>query len=467
MIRKRFTYDESVCRKCLTDEEDIAVIRDLAMFMPVIADLMDSNIFLDCPTDDPDMALCVAEAFPAGGDPLYSNCPVGYDCPRENEPAALRTLSLGVIGRDVRGVSQEMFPILQVTVPVFGKDPKKPIGVLIKEHSPDEQEKAEQKLAFIQKSASGFTDAVYGLNYQDFNIPDEVREAIVTFDANGIVTYRSMGAVKLYRNLGYQEDILGMSFENVVLTDHTFAECESGIYELIPVSVGSYDLEIKYSTTGGGEKDRLCMLVHDVTGEDEARKKLRLQSFLISEMNHRIKNNLQMVASLLNLQANSIYDESIRQMFYESINRVQSIAEVHNQLSLANSESAEMMALSSSICTNISKLAELEYSVEGEECYLPAEKASAYGLVINELIQNVIKHAEPPAGEKKRAWVIINPGMRYVNVEVRDNGKGFPEVLEKNLGLQLVFRLVNENLGGKIEITNGENGSVLSIVFPK
>ena len=79
----------------------------------------------------------------------------------------------------------------------------------------------------------------------------------------------------------------------------------------------------------------------------------------------------------------------------------------------------------------------------------------------------MIKHAEPPAGEKKRALIQINPGMRYVNVEVRDNGKGFPDVLVKNLGLQLVYRLVNENLGGKLEIINGETGSVLSLVFPK
>lgn len=467
MMRKRFTYDESVCRRCLTDEDDIKTIRDLAMHMPVIADLMDGNIFLDCPTEDPDMALCVAEAFPAGEDPLYLNCPVGCDCPREKEPAALRTLSLGVISRDVLGVSQEMFPILQVTVPVFGKDPKKPIGVLIKERSPDEQQKAEQKLAFIQKSASSFTDAVYGLSYQDFNIPDDIREGVIIFDEKGIVTYRSLGAVKLYRNLGYREDLLGMAFENVVLTGDTFAQCVEGIYELREVSVGGYVLEVKYSNTGGDVHDQVCMLIHDVTGEDEARKKLRLQSFLISEMNHRIKNNLQMVASLLNLQAGSIADESIRQMFYESINRVRAISEVHNQLSLVDSESAEMMDLTLSVCSNISKLAELEYSVSGEACYISAEKASAYGLVINELVQNVIKHAEPPAGEKKRAWIKIQPGMRYVNVEVRDNGKGFPDVLVKNLGLQLVYRLVNENLGGKLEITNGEVGSVLSLVFPK
>lgn len=261
MTRKRFTYDESVCRKCLQDEEDIKIIRDLAMNMPLIADLMDGNIFLDCPTEDPDLALCVAEAFPAGEDPLYSNCPVGCDCPREKEPAALRTLSLGVIGRDVLGVSQEMFPILQVTVPVFGKNPEKPIGVLIKECSPDEQQKAEQKLAFIQKSASSFTDAVYGLNYQDFNIPDDIREAVIIFDEKGIVTYRNLGAVKLYRNLGYREDLLGMAFENVVLTEDTFSRCVEGIYELREVSVGGHALEIKYSSNEGNRHNRVCMYV--------------------------------------------------------------------------------------------------------------------------------------------------------------------------------------------------------------
>lgn len=467
MTRKRFTYDESVCRRCLTDEDNIRVIRELAMYMPVIADLMDGNIFLDCPTEDPDTALCVAEAFPVGEDPLYLKCPVGCDCPRGKEPAALRTLSLGVISRDVLGVSQEMFPILQVTVPIFGKDPKKPIGVLIKERSPDEQQKAEQKLAFIQKSASSYTDAVYGLSLQDLNIPDDIREAVILFDKEGVVTYRSLGAVKLYRNLGYREDLLGMSFENVVLTGDTFAQCVEGIYELREVSVGGYVLEVKYSNIGGDAYDRVCMLIHDVTGENEERKKLRLQSFLISEMNHRLKNNLQMVASLLNLQANSIEDESIRHMFYESINRVRAISEVHNQLSIINSESAEMLGLTLSVCSNISKLAELEYSVTGEECYISAEKASAYGLVINELVQNVIKHVQPPAGEKRRAWIKISPGVRYVNVEVRDNGKGFPDVLVKNLGLQLVYRLVNENLGGKLEIIKGEAGSVLSLVFPK
>lgn len=466
MTRKRFTYDETVCRKCLADEEDIRVIRDLAMQLPLIADLMDGNVFLDCPTDNPDVALCVAEAFPAGEDPLYQNCPVGCVCPREKEPAALRTLSLGVISRDVLGVSQEMFPIQQVTVPVFGKKGKKPIGVLIRECPPGEQQKAQQKLAFIQKSATSFTDAVYGLNYQDFNIPDEVREAVIIFDEKGIVTYRSLGAVKLYRNLGYQEDLLGMSFENVTLTGDTFLQCMEGIYKLREVSVGGYALEVKYSNTGGGAYDRLCMLIHDVTGEDETRRKLRLQSFLISEMNHRIKNNLQMVASLLNLQANNICDPSIRQMFYESINRVRSIAEVHNQLSLLDGESVEIAALSRSICANMTKLADLEYTVSGEECYISAEKAAAYGLVVNELVQNVLKHAEPPAGEKKQVVIEIDPGTQYINVHVTDNGKGFPDMPVKNLGLQLVHRLVGENLAGKLEITNQGGKTVISLVFP-
>ena len=467
MIRERFTYDEEICRKCLDDEDDIAVIRDLAANLPMFADLMRVNIFIDCLTKEKDKALVIAEAFPLDEDPLYQYSVVGKDVLEENEPGVLRALRLGVISRGTLGLSQEMFPIRQISVPIFGKDKEHPIGVLIRESSADDQQRAEEKLAFIQEASSSFTDALYNLELKNFDIAGQIREGIILFDKNGKVTYYNRGASVLYKRMGYEGTLMGRSFEDVALTDDgedraAFLESSFTVRE---VSLHDLDLEVRYARNKKSQEDQICMLIRDVTGEKESEKRDRLQSFLVNEMNHRIKNNLQTVASILSLQSRSIQDPAAKQIFSESVNRIQSIAEVHNQLSKTGRESVDVLMLVERICENVAGMAGMDYEIMGKSAEISAAKASALGLIINELVQNVVKHAVPKDGERKKVTVEVGCCFDQINVNIWDNGSGFKPGAERNLGLMLVERLVREPLHGNLEIKNSEKNSVITLEF--
>lgn len=467
MIRRRFSYDEELCRKYVQHEEDVAVISKLAENLPMFAELLGVNVFIDCPTEDPDVAIVVAEAFPQEEDPLYENSVLGYKALRENEPGALRTLSMGVITKGAMGFSQELFPIRQVCVPIFGKEKNKPIGVLIRESRGDSEQRAEEKLAFIQEASSSFTDAVYSLSLKEFDVSSQMREGIVLFDDHGRVTYYNRGAAALYQKLECRKNLMGASFEEIALTGDTFESYLESPYEVREVVTHECTFEIRYTQNRREQKDKLCMLIRDVTEKKKYEKELRLQTFLVSEMNHRIKNNLQTVASILNIQSHGIQDPEIRQMFFESVNRIRSIAEVHNQLSLTKSEEAELVSLTKRICVNVAVVAEMDYHVSGEEVTISAGKASALGLIINELVQNVAKHACPPNGGRKAVWIDFGLCGNLINVDIRDNGAGFVPGAGKNLGLMLVERLLKEPLGGKMEIKNYAENTIISLEFPR
>jgi two-component sensor histidine kinase len=462
----RYSFDEKLCREYLTREGDVTIIRDIAKQLPLISDILDGDVFIDCPTGNLDLAIVVAEATPHGKKPLYSECPVGKLAWRDNEPAALRTLYSGITGRDIRGTSQESFPIQQVTVPIWGSLPS-PIGVLIREFGVNAEHTAERKLELIESASSGFTDAVYSLWSQNVNFSEVLSEAVLLFDKDGIVTYCNKEATKLYRRLGYREPLIGMNFGNVVLSEEQFHECIKKVYELKEITMGNLSLEVKFfrQEEKKGEDIGLCMIVHDVTGIKSKERQLRFQSFVINEMNHRIKNNLQMVASVLGIQSLTIDDKTVKQMFNESISRVLSIAAVHDALAISETEKIEIKPLIERICCNIANLTLLKYEINGTSIVISAEKASAFGLVINELVQNVVKHVQPPKNEDKRVVITIIPGNKYITVEISDNGTGFPESPIRGLGLQLVQRLVTEVLAGKIDINNGKRGSIICLTF--
>lgn len=343
-------------------------------------------------------------------------------------------------------------------MPVFGAE-RKVIGVLIREYRAE----AEEKLAFLESASSGMGDAMYHLWEQDFGLSDKISEAVIIADRYGIVHYCNQEAEKIYHRMGHEGIFLGQNIAKLKLSMEQFPECDT--VEAKPLSIGNSIFEIKYFYRK--ERKDICLILHDVTNEKQFERRLRMQSFLTSEMNHRIKNNLQTVASLLNIQSYKITDEDVKQMFQESVNRVLSIAEVHNALSVSETEKIEMLALIEKICYNITRMLPVKYKVTGDVVYLSASKASTFGLVVNELVQNVVKHARPVGNVTKSVTIDVKNGNQNVNVEIYDNGGGIKEDTSQGIGLQIVKRLVTESLSGEIGMYNKEMGVSVNLSFPK
>ncbi|HTL88822.1 MAG TPA: PAS domain S-box protein [Leptolyngbya sp.] len=211
--------------------------------------------------------------------------------------------------------------------------------------------------------------------------------------------------------------------------------------------------------------------------EDQIRASLQEKEVMLKEIHHRVKNNLQVVSSLLKLQAGYIEDKRIVEVFKESQNRVSAMALIHEKLyqsaDLAKTDFSEYihslaMALFRSYSAN-SRSIKLDLDIP--EVRLSIDTAIPCGLIINELISNSLKYAFP-SGEVGNIYIQLqaqddaNESTRYQLI-VRDNGRGFPPNLNfrttKSLGLQLVCTLTRQ-LRGEIDLSS-ESGVQFTISF--
>ena len=202
----------------------------------------------------------------------------------------------------------------------------------------------------------------------------------------------------------------------------------------------------------------------------ELEKQNNIIQTLLKELNHRVKNNLQLVSSLLNLQLNNLKDPSAKKALEESKNRIISMALLHRMLYKEGNEmkvdmTAYIRELADYLKSSILNLSEKDiFEINVKSFFLPLEKSVSIGLILNELITNAIKHGFTNSVTKK---LLVNATVNSNNVmvlEVADNGKGFPEgfSFEKNsnFGLELVSSLVKQ-LSGTIEIQKNDMNRVI------
>ncbi|MBP7693199.1 MAG: PAS domain-containing protein, partial [Anaerolineales bacterium] len=208
--------------------------------------------------------------------------------------------------------------------------------------------------------------------------------------------------------------------------------------------------------------------------EDQLRVSLREKEVMLKEIHHRVKNNLQVVSSLLNLQARAVSDPQALEVLRDSQNRVRSMALVHEKLyrspDLARIDLAEYtQSLASQLLrTYAAQAGRVTLRVEAAGCWLDVDTAVPCGLIINELVSNALKHAFPGdrAGEIVVALRPAGPGR--VELRVADDGVGFPSEVDfqatASLGLQLVNSLAAQ-IDGVITL-NQAAGTAFRIEFP-
>jgi signal transduction protein with GAF and PtsI domain len=173
---------------------------------------------------------------------------------------------------------------------------------------------------------------------------------------------------------------------------------------------------------------------------------------IVREMHHRIKNNLQNVAMLLRLQMSTERPVSAQEVLNESINRILSIAAVHEVLSQRGFRLVDIVEVLSrvgrAVVQNMRRPGlDVQFVVEGDEVALPSQAATSLALVVNELIQNAMEHAFLDRSQGQIV-VSLHRSADELVVEVRDDGVGLPSSLSRHLGLEIVETLVCEDLHG-------------------
>lgn len=453
------------------EQEDILKLEKLNEFLPIIADLVKADVFIDCLTRDPNVAVVVSEAKPPIGQSMYKHTVVGEFALRENEPAALRTLQIGMETRDLKAITQESKMVKQNVVPIKN-DNGKVIAVLIMEKDITNDVNQNKNMVILSETAEQLSQTLLNLhNNNEKNIIYHLNDAILMFDENAISTYANPVAEKLYKELGYKDEIVGMNFENLVLNGTHFNKIVQGKeHKVSEIEVGKFCLQVKYAVTGRRDKSLgIIMLIKDITEVKEKDKELILKSVAIREIHHRVKNNLQTVASLLRLQSRRVENKVAKKMFRESISRILSIAITHEVLARNGLDDVDIKTILCKIKKSIVSYGfeasgNITVDIQGDSFMVNSEKATSIALVVNELLQNSLEHGFCNR-QSGQIQIVIQQGIMYSNISILDNGQGFDiqDMENDNLGLNIVRSIVKEKLNGNIKIESNVQGT--KVVF--
>jgi PAS domain S-box-containing protein len=456
-------------------DSDINILQDMEKYLQTISNLVKADIFIDCLTRESGTAIVVSEAKPSNSTSLYKGSVAGQFALMKNEPAALRTLQIGMGTSDLKAVTQEDKVVKQNTVPIKNSQDAV-IGVLIMERDITEDLSKNRNMEILSETTEQLSQTLMNLNNPqfsstvDFNL---INDGIIIFDRYGISTYANHIAEEIYVKFGYKDRIIGMKFHNLALSKTRFCEIlkenNSVYYE---VSMGKFSLQIKYAVL---KKNRsiygVVMLIKDITDIKEKEKQLILKAVAIREIHHRVKNNLQTIASILRLQSRRINNEEARRAFNESIGRILSIAATHEVLSQNGIDDVDIKTILSKIKDNaLRNFAQYNKKIDirlvGDSFHVNSDKATSIAIVLNELLENCLQHAfvNRASGYIE---IVIKKGIMYSNISVIDSGEGFDVNLIRNesLGLDIVKSIVKDKLNGDIDIESNDNGTKAVLGF--
>jgi two-component sensor histidine kinase len=307
-----------------------------------------------------------------------------------------------------------------------------------------------------------------------------VGDGVVLLDRGARVEYASPNAVNALHRMGMYANTEGMRLDELGIDgqaiDLAFSTRKPVTEEIerrpdVIVLLRCIPLLEEAKTTGG------LVLMRDVTDLRRRDRLLVTMDATIREVHHRVKNNLQTISSLLRLQARRLDEGAGRTALEDAERRIRSIALVHEILSRETGDQVDF----NEIVRQLVRMAEegvfaseqqVRFRVNGEAGDLPAALATPLGVVLTELLQNAAEHAFPPdrwTGDEARVDVLLHNNSKDLEVQVRDNGVGWPEQFSidtsDSLGLSIVRSLVTSQLGGTLSQRN-DAGAVTELRIP-
>jgi two-component sensor histidine kinase len=207
--------------------------------------------------------------------------------------------------------------------------------------------------------------------------------------------------------------------------------------------------------------------------EDRIHAQLREKEVLLREVHHRVKNNLQIVSSLLHLQSAASQDPGVAKLFEDSRRRVQAMASVHDILYQSPDLGHVAIApyfeklVSALRATHLQIGRDIQVLTQVSVPHLDLQSAAPCGLIVSELVTNAFKYAFEGRESGTVRVMLHEAAPGQLRLTVQDDGRGMPEDASQateGFGLRLV-RLLAEQIGGTLEISSGP-GTELSVSFP-
>lgn len=300
-----------------------------------------------------------------------------------------------------------------------------------------------------------------------------VGDGVIRLDRQGEVVYASPNAVSALRRLGLATDVVGVDLASLVIRLlQRRGASDAAVVELVRGKVaGRSDIEAPGSTVllrslpllnRMGTSDGALLLLRDTTDIRRRERALLSKDATIREIHHRVKNNLQTVASLLRLQSRRSQDDAVRAALADAQMRVAAIAVVHEALSAGeNADLGESVDFDQIVRALFAVAVEdprsgFRLERHGDAGQLPAEVATPLAMCVSELIHNAVQHS---GGTFVEVRAVREPGS--LRIEIRDDGRGVDRatLAEPGLGLQIVTSLAETELDGSFEFAEDPYGT--------
>ncbi len=472
--------------------EDVTLLHKICEGLDLLADVSHADLLVYVKSDD--RALVIAQARPTSVPPLYPQSLVGRSFSRQEAPTIHRALFGGRMAHGIKGQLIRGAPTLLETLPLYNSQ-REMIAVLTTEMNLLEYERRRKKNPIFREAITRLFHELLAGRLEGADQLGRLGEhhATLVIDDHARIIYMSSLAEQLYRKLGYTTSLLGRRLSELDTTEHICfkaierARClEQRIEEhnliwikrAIPLPPPPRRSLLRRLLGRDHRVGSAIVLIEDITEEQRKEQALRIKSALIREIHHRVKNNLQTIAALLRMQARRTGSPEVLDMLKQSINRILSIALVHEFLSKEESpEEANFISIREVTQRILSEVTQgildpvksIRILLDGADFRLPPQQATSCALVINELLQNAVEHGFETKNEGT-IQVTLQDQDGLLVIEVVDTGQGLPSNFDierdGSLGLQIIQTLVREDLKGQFTLAN-TNGVHARVAFPR
>jgi len=460
---------EDVLGRMGLPSEDAAFLTNVTGDLAITADVCRADLLLCGRAADSGEIVVVAQARPHSSSPLYEQALVGAQVSLAEQPQAVRGTLIAVMVKDVYWLAHERHrrrsKVFQAALSDF-------IQMVLR----GELEGAEELSSF------------------------GVRDGIMYVDADQRIQYMSGIASELYRHLGYRDTLVGHHVGELETVDHQMVtdvatgrrclelEVEQDhltwVRKALPVAslyrpfVERFRERLGLCPRKGGASryKGTLILIHDATQALKTQRELESKRAMVREVHHRVKNSLQVVASIMRMQARRTTSAEAKAVLEENVNRVLGAAVVHEFLSRDATGMINLQEVAQRIVRQahqglVDPTKQIKLDVTGQSVWLPAERATQCALIIVELVQNAIEHGLASRDRGAIRVAIVDQGEK-VSVVVSDDGEGLPDAFDleadANLGLYLVANMVKRDLGGRFQlVSDSDYGTRATVSFRK
>ena len=470
------TLSDLVYAQGRSSEADVEWLHRLAGDGQLLADLAFADIVIWVPTAD-DAFIAVAHTRPSGAATLFYRDIVG-DLVRPQWHTQVRDAFTRV--EIVDSASPDWFeetPTRVRAVPIVrargnADTPPTVLGVLTRHTNLGEARTPSRQQITFNDCADDLFGMVAAADFPDLAALTSPRrgaprasDGLIRIDVDGITTFASPNALSAFNRLGFDDELEGESL----------LEVASGILpkgrdfdESLPIVMAGRapwraDIEARGVTVSlrtiplkdRGHRIGAIVLCRDVTEIRHQEQELITKDATIREIHHRVKNNLQTVASLLRIQARRTHSDEARDALTHAMRRVSAIAVVHDTLSEGLAQNVDFDDVFDRVLKLVAEVAASPNTrartvKTGRFGTLPSEYATPLALALTELVTNAVEHGL--ADREGEVEIIAERTPESLGVKVRDTGVGLPEgQVGRGLGTQIVRTLIQGELSGTID----------------